>query len=427
MDKLLFKRILIAVLTLLAVMYVVYLLVSANFDMYATENAVEVTVTNKISSNGFIVRDESVISANTSGVLSYSCEEGEQMSVGGEIAKIYTSEEDARARAMADSLEKQKSDLETLQTNSKVNTVGIDTINNSINNNIISYIDNINGGNLSSALSDSSNLIYSINQRYLYTGKYDSLQSQIDKLQSEIDSLRNSASESIGNITTDKAGYFSEFCDGYENAVKYSDLEKLKLSDFESIKKQDVSQNSAGKIVSGLNWYVLCSVSSDEATRLAMYDGSVSVYFSDATSMQIPATVYKISQETKDSDALVILECDYMDDSLIEARYEPIEIGLGTYTGLRISKKAIHDDYAVKTTYDDDGNAHKEEKKVRGVYVMYGSEVQFKEISILYSDNDYVICDPSPDEDELFSDETVSMYDKVIIEGDDLYDGKIVQ
>ena len=34
MDKLLFKRILVAALTVLALVYVAYLLISAQFDMY---------------------------------------------------------------------------------------------------------------------------------------------------------------------------------------------------------------------------------------------------------------------------------------------------------------------------------------------------------------------------------------------------------
>ena len=116
-----------------------------------------------------------------------------------------------------------------------------------------------------------------------------------------------------------------------------------------------------------------------------------------------------------------------MDEGLIEARQEPVEIGLGTYTGLRISKRAIHDDYVTKTTYDENDNKHTEKKKVQGVYVLYGSEVQFKQISILYAEDDYVICDTTPDEDELFNGETVSLYDKVILKGDDLYDGKVIE
>ena len=45
MDKLLFRRILVAGLTALAIIYVVYLLLSANFNVIPTENAEQVTVT----------------------------------------------------------------------------------------------------------------------------------------------------------------------------------------------------------------------------------------------------------------------------------------------------------------------------------------------------------------------------------------------
>ena len=59
--------------------------------------------------------------------------------------------------------------------------------------------------------------------------------------------------------------------------------------------------------------------------------------------------------------------------------------------------------------------------------MLYGSEVQFKEISILYADNDYVLCDPSPADGTLFSGETISLYDQIITEGNDLYDGKVIK
>ena len=145
----------------------------------------------------------------------------------------------------------------------------------------------------------------------------------------------------------------------------------------------------------------------------------------EASTEAIPAEIYKITQNP-DGKALVILQCDYMNNGLLQARQEPIEIGLGTYTGLRVSKRAIHDDYVTKTTYDENDNSHKEQKKVQGVYVLYGSEVQFKQISILYADDDYVICDTQPEEGILFNGETISLYDKVIVKGDDLYDGKVI-
>ena len=226
-------------------------------------------------------------------------------------------------------------------------------------------------------------------------------------------------SEKIKQALTKSAARVNEMSD--------SDIDRIKLSDLQNVKQENVSSNVAGKIISSLNWYVACEVTADEATSLSLWDSNVTVLFSNVSSDAIPAKIDRIYQETPDSSALVIFECDYMDEGLIQAREEPIEVGLGTYTGLRVSKKALYDDYVTKTIYDDNNNAHTEKEKVQGVYVLYGSEVQFKQVSILYADEDYVICDPSPDDGILFNGETISMYDQVILKGDDLYDGKVIE
>ena len=427
MDKLLFKKILIAFLTVLALVYVVYLLLSANFNMYPTENAVRTTITEKIYSNGFIIRDETIIPNNSNGVLSYSCANGEEVKANGEIAKIYANESDAVSQSIADSLERKKKALVDLQSTNVLGSVGLDTINNDISNNLISFYNNVNDNDINSAFTHSSDLLYSINQRQLYTGKVKNFSTKIADLQSQIDTLRNSSGDSIGTLTTEKAGYFTEFCDGYENSLKYKDVDRLTLDDLHNTEISSVPSNTAGKIISSLNWYVACEVTADQATSLSLWDGNVSLLLSGASNEAVPAEIFRIHQPSQDDNALVILSCDYMDDSLIDTRNEPIEIGLGTYTGLRVNKKAIHDDYVTKVTYDDNNNKHTETKKVQGVYVLYGSEVLFKQVSIIYADDDYVICDTTPDDGVLFNGETISMYDQVILEGDDLYDGKVIQ
>ncbi|MEE1319692.1 MAG: HlyD family efflux transporter periplasmic adaptor subunit [Ruminococcus sp.] len=427
MDKLLFKRILVTALSVLAIVYVAYLLISANFNMYPTENAVQVTVTDKIFTNAFIIRDETILSNNTSGVLSYSYSDGEQVEAEGEIAKIYENENDALAQTTADALEEKMEALQNLKKNQATSAVGIDTINSSINNILISYITSVNNRDIGTVMNNSGKLVNSINQRQIYTGKNADFDIEIANLQSQIDELRNSSGSSIGSIKTDKAGYFLEYCDGYESSIKYSDIDRLKLGDLKNVKRNNVQSNVAGKIISSLNWYIACEVTADEATSLSLWDSNVTVLFSNAASDSVPASIYRIHQETPDSSALVIFKCDYMDNNLIETRQEPIEIGLGTYTGLRVSKKALYDDIVTNTVYDENDKPHTETKKVQGVYVLYGSEIQFKQVSILYADEDYVICDPSPDEGILFNGETISMYDQVILKGDDLYDGKVIE
>ena len=53
--------------------------------------------------------------------------------------------------------------------------------------------------------------------------------------------------------------------------------------------------------------------------------------------------------------------------------------------------------------------------------------MQFKEVVILYSDDDYIICKQTPEDGELFGSSTVKLYDRVVIGGTDLYDGKSVR
>lgn len=426
MDKLLFKRILVAALTILALIYVAYLLLSSQFNMYPTENAVRTTVTDTIYSNGFIIRDENIIPKDTKGILSYSCANGDTVNANGEIAKVYSDEKAAVRNTMADSIEKDVKALEAIQKNSVTGVLSLDIINNNIKNSVINYLHDTNKNDVNSCFTDSDNLLSAINQRQLFTGKVTNFNKKINELRAEAEQLRTSAGEAIDTIKTDKAGYFTEFCDGYENVYPFKDVSKMRLSNLREFKKGSVPSNIAGKVVSNVNWYVACEVSSDEASRLNIWDSAVTVLFEEATTESIPAKIYRISQDSKSGKALVVLKCDYMDNGILEARQEPIEIGLGNYTGLRVSKRAVHDDFVTKTTYEDNGKAHKEKKKVQGVYVLYGSEVQFKQISILYADEDYVICDMEPDPSLLFNGETIALYDKVIVKGDDLYDGKVI-
>lgn len=427
MDKLLFKKILVAGLTVLAIIYVIYLLLTANFNVLPTENAEQVTVSDKIYTNCYIIRDETYVNNTSGGVVSYNVNDGDEVQKGGNVASVYSNEDDAIARTKAASLEEKKQSLVKLEQTRRSNTEGIETINNDVTTSIQTYLYNINNGNMGKLDSNINSIVNAINHYQSYTGKATSFNSEINSLQSQIDELKSSSGNSLAEISAPKAGYFVSSCDGYENSYDYSKIDQITLDDLNSLKKSDVSNNTIGKVISSLDWYIVCEITADDATKLTLWDSDVTVDFSDASSNTVPASIYKVAQYNNSDKALVVLQCSYMDTTLSEIRNEPVEIGLGTYTGLRVSKKAIHDEVVEKTVTDSDGNKHKESKTVQGVYVLYGSEVQFKEISIIYAGNDFVLCDPEPDDGVLFSDETISMYDQIITEGDNLYDGKVIK
>ena len=62
------------------------------------------------------------------------------------------------------------------------------------------------------------------------------------------------------------------------------------------------------------------------------------------------------------------------------------------------------------------------------VYIQLGNEILFKQIVPLFTGDDYVICKQDPEDDELVTDEfgILKAFDEVVVEGANLYDGKII-
>ena len=83
------------------------------------------------------------------------------------------------------------------------------------------------------------------------------------------------------------------------------------------------------------------------------------------------------------------------------------------------------------TTTDEDGNTVTQvAENVRGVYVLYGGQLEFVQVFTDHSVNGYAICKTELSSEEqaaLVTSSTIQLYDQVVVEGTDLYDGKIVE
>ncbi|MBQ5347358.1 MAG: hypothetical protein IIU39_04865 [Ruminococcus sp.] len=430
MDKLLFKRIIIGILSVLIVSYIVYLIVSANFvNAVQTEEAVSTTVSDEIHTKAFIVREESYVKRDSGGVLSYNIDDGDDVSGGQTIADIYRNENDAVSRKQIDAINKQIKNLQSLSQSYYKNSVGLDTINSQISNNIFTISEDVNNGKLIDANSSCENLLFSICERQITTGTVRNFNSKINELRTRRNKIKNNCSPKIGTLSSPKAGYFITSCDGYEKSVNSNNLKEFGVKKFNKIKKKNVPKNVIGKIVTNPNWYVTCKVSPDDAVKLSNLmnnDVTVSISMPNITSEKIPSYIYSINQKSRKTKGVLVLRCDYMNKYIANARSENTDITTVSYTGLKVSKRAIHEDYVEKTVKDKKGKKSVKRKKVQGVYVLHGSELLFKEISISYSAKDYVLCEPNPNDGVLFSNETLQLYDQVVVKGDNLYDGKII-
>ena len=420
------RRIVIIVVILFIAAYVAIQIFNQFRPGLKTETATHATVTDTLRVEGTVVRKETVVENASSGVISFEVSDGTKVAKGGTIASVYSDSSSAATESRRLELEAQLSQLQALNKVSKKTTINPENVSKQIYQKLYSAKNHISDFNLSDILANRDEMLNLMNQWQLATGKITTFSDRIETLKGQITALKALEKESSGAITAPAAGYFVTETDGFESVYDYAKVKQQTVEDLQKKKSaKQVSDKAIGKICEQFDWYITCVIPPDSAMKLAVGD-QIHIKLPFVSSASLPATVDAINQTDVESDAALILRCSYMDETLANIREETVLIDVGTYDGIRVSQEAIHFQEVTGEVKGSDGKMTTQTKEVRGVYVVSGSELEFREISPLYSSENYVICDPEPDMDNLLTDSTISLYDTVAIGGGELYDGKTV-
>ena len=422
------KRILIGVAIALVLVYIVFLFITTNFlgnDSIVTETAYHSKAYDIVESKAIVARNEEYLQGNTSGVLVYDVSDGGKVTADGVVATAYASQDDVSALQQIKALDAQIDYLKSLsEVNSSAN-VGIDTINSQINERLTAVLKSVNARDFSNIRTAEDNLLTSILRKQILTGEQGDLSVKISELTAQRDSI--SAGASIGTVKAGSAGYFVSKVDGYEKTFDVTKLDELTPEDVENAAASDINPDDyIGKIINDVNWYLLCPVTQDQATALSHADQNIKIRLPSAVDGEIPAKIAHVNNLTNSDRAVAVIQCNYMNDALSKLRKENVEIIVNEYEGLKISKSALHDDDITYTVTDDAGNETTKTERVQGVYVAYGAELVFKQVAITYAGDEYIICNEEPEPGVLLNGTTVSLYDKVVVEGGNLFNGKII-
>ena len=423
------KRILIGVGITLVLVYIVFLFITTNFlgnNNIVTETAFKSKAYDIIESKCLVVRNEEYLNSDASGVMVYNVSDGDKVTSDGVVATAYNSQEDVSSVQQIKELDQRIEYLKSLNAVNNSTNVGIDTLNSQINERMVALMKSVNACDYSNMDTVEQNLLTSILRKQLLTGDQRNFDDKIAELEGQRASL--SAASPIGTVKAGSAGYFVSKVDGYENSFDVTKLDEVTAKDIEAASPAEINADSyLGKIVKGVNWYLLCPVTRDEATALSHADESIKVRLPSAIDGEIPARILYVNNNAADNEkAVAVLQCNYMSDALSKLRQENVEIIVNEYEGLKISKSALHDDDITYTAKDDAGNETEKKERVQGVYVQYGMELVFKQVSIAYAGDDFIICNEHPDPGKLLNGTTVALYDKVVTEGGDLFNGKII-
>lgn len=432
MNSPLIRRLAAFCVAFLLLFYIGYQVYNANYTSVKTEVAVYVQADDPgtaevVQATGTAVRKESVIQQQTNGVVTYVVEDGGKVSKGGTIAELYATEQDAAAQQQIETLNLQISQLQKLSSPGSTYAVDQDSLTKQISQKLIALLQTSASGEYDALDEPREDLLYVLNERQIVTNKVSDFNDRINSLTQQRDALTANR-QVLGTVTAPSAGTFISEVDGYESVFDYDSILTITPEQYQQKLETQVSPpaDAVGKICGEFKWYFVCVVSAQDALKF-IEGNAVSLSFPFATSDSVTAVVRAVNQESIESQAAVVLECSTMNEELARLRTETCSVSVTEYSGIRVSQKAVHFAEVTRTVENEDGKETTETREVKGVYVMHGSEIVFRQIVPLYSTSTYVICDPNPDPEELMTSETVQLYDEIVVEGTDLYDGKVVK
>ena len=397
------SNVLIISVIVLIVLFVVIQFYKVTHIELKTQTATISTVYDKVSSEALFIRDESVVEKSPSGVTVACFQDGDKINVKGNVAMQFSSSKAAANYSKYAELTKQIKYYQTLEAQTVGQSADLETINEDIEQKVINYADGLAKNQIGDTAEDLDSVLV---RRQLIIGEDVNLLSIIENLRDQRNNYQ-SYSKPDRYIKTDKSGVFSSYTDGYENLIDYSKAEETTIDGFKSAlktvdKAQNVS-NNIGKLVTSYTWYIQTLVSADTVKNLENGD-YVNIVLKDDTSKSFKAEIVNGAEiALGQKETLLVLKLNEMDADIAKLRKAEIEIRRNTYEGIKVPSEALH---------VLDGK--------KGVYVLIASQVKFREVNVIYSDDDYVLA-----EYDESNEKSIHLYDKIITQGKDLKDGKV--
>ncbi|MCC8131708.1 MAG: hypothetical protein LIO72_08240 [Ruminococcus sp.] len=371
----------------------IYLTMSADSD---TEDATLFTTTKSLSFTGVIVRDESLVYTSYlgDGVLTYDIDDGSRVSNGSSIAKIYNSYTQIYNRHEIEKLEEEIEALEKAQDNGTTDYVQPEFISTQISEQykeIIADIKTQDFEELNSERVDLLKLMCILNVSSNVESDYTD---RISVLTERLNNLEVSLVNAVATVTASSSGYFTSVVDGYESDLTTDGISDLTVDEINAIiaspqKETTISSNVIGKLFSDYKWQMVGVIYTDD--RYFVNETLEMTFTSDGKTYTV--TVESITATGNGNEAIIVLSCDQMDETVAASRVVDVEIEFGTYTGIKVSRSAIRFQNGQK-----------------GVYVVSGGQTAFKLIDVIYEGDDYVLSSVTSDDSYL------SLYDSVLLD-----------
>ncbi len=424
----------------LILLYIAFYLVNQQASQFTqqgvkTETAMYGEVSDTLQAKGFAIRDESVLEGSYTGVLNYRVSNGTRVSQGGVIADVFQSENDAAAQNMLDRLDREIDSLSQLSKSSDLFVSNPAMIGAQIYNALGDIAGEIRLGHFSEIGGLKDGLQNALSRKQVIAGEEsaEDYAQRVSDLEAQREQLRLRGGQAVASVTAPRAGYFIDSTDGYEGVMASDRVQYITVGQAKELLGQEPQRTTGGaigKICSDFTWKLVCVFEDSDMVKFeGVEDVSLDIPF--ASSETIPAKIIAKNRDGETGETAVVFECSYMDADLAAVRCEAVHVNVKTYSGVLVSEKALRFEDVPYTETDEDGNqVEKVRENVKGVYVQYAGRLRFVQVFTEKDVNGYAVCKTQLSEEEqasLVTEQTVQLYDEVVVGGTDLYDGKVVR
>lgn len=419
-ESTLVNKVIIGVICAAVILYfAVYLALGFKPDLVTT-TAYAYSVDIGTEASALLVRDEQVIST-TGQYVDILLDEGEKVSKGGQIALIHASQDSLETRQTIQSLEAEIQQLEySLSTGTQA------TNSSKLDEEVISSMVAIRSlaasGDLST-LEDSAlhlrTMVFQRDYSYGNTEAATQIKQLISDKQKQLDSLNASLSQVSQTITSPASGCFSGEVDGFESLITPSMLSSLTMQQLNELLHKEVADPPAalGKVVTNNTWYLATLI--DQPSVEGLLEGKTyKISFSDDYYGMISMNLERLVMENDQTMAIFSTNTNLSDTTLL--RQQTVDIIAQQVEGIRIPRQALR--VNTETVTDNEGN--QSQVNSYGVYTVVGTQAEWQEVKVVYSDDDsFYLVQPM--------DETASSRlragDEVILNTTNITDGMVVR
>lgn len=395
-------------------------------DLYPTVLAYTYTASDSVEATGFLVRQESVLSGQ-GGTVELLPDEGEKVSRGETVALFYQSDDGLTQRQTIQQLMLEREQLEYALDQS-----GGSSDSAQLSTQVANAIADLRGAAASGDLTglerqtlELKSLIYKHNYTFDQEGEDSTaaIQASLDNVNAQITALTSQASQSTSRLTASQSGIFSGLVDGYESLITPDMLGTITPSQLDQLAQQTPAEDTSaiGKLITDSTWYFACTLPQADAQRL-VEGHSYTVRFSRDWSGQVDMKVERLG-DPENGKVVVVLSTDkFLSDTTL-LRRQTVDLIFDTVSGIRLPKEALRVEQQTTTDVD---TGEERQVSVTGVYALVGQRAEFKPVTVLAEEDDYILVTAATTETSTQDKKSLRAGDKIIISSGELYDGKVI-